>query len=263
VTDDDGASATTTTTVSVSAMAIQPDPLNPGAGVLVVGGTTGNDIISVSRGLFSDSYLVTILSTGSGLDLTVGVFRRQSSGWSLDLTIGGSSFSLSSHPLPLTLTGIVVNAQAGHDDVTIAGNIGLTAWLSGGDGNDRLKGGAGHDVLLGGTGDDDLLGGQGRDILIGGTGADRLIGNADSDLLIAGYTAYDDDRDALAAVLGVWVDPGLTYDQKVAALQGGLPNDVHLGTDTVFDDAAVDVLTGGAGADWFWFDPDLDRVTDL
>jgi Ca2+-binding RTX toxin-like protein len=180
----------------------------------------------------------------------------------LSLTFGGSTITVLSGPIPLPLNGIVVYAQGGDDDVHVAGSIDLTAWLDGGDGDDWLKGGGGHDVLLGGDGDDDLLGGQGRDILIAGTGADRLIGNADGDLLIAGSTAYDDDRAALAAVLGVWVDPGLTFDQKVAALQGGLPNGVHLGPDTVHDDDAADVLTGGSGIDWFWFDPDLDRVTD-
>src|SRR5262249_36555236 len=145
----------------------------------------------------------------------------------------------------LPLASTVVYALGGDDDVQVAGNIGLTAWLSGGDGNDRLKGGAGNDVILGENGDDEILGGGGRGIVIGGQAADRLIGKGDDDLLIAGFTAYDDDRAALDAILGVWVDPGLTFQQRQTAIQNGsLPKGVHLGTDTVHDDNAVDVLTG-------------------
>ena len=40
-------------------------------------------------------------------------------------------------------------------------------------------------------------------------------------------------------------------------------NGVHLGSDTVGDDDAADVLAGTSGLDWFWFDPDQDRVADL
>jgi Ca2+-binding RTX toxin-like protein len=159
---------------------------------------------------------------------------------------------------------VIVYAQAGDDDVTVAGNVGLTAWLYGGTGNDRLKGGAGNDVLLGGDGDDLLVGGAGRDFLFGGTGADRIVGNADDDVLVGGFTAYDDDRAALAALLAVWVDPARTYEQRLAALQDPAQRDgIHLGPTTVGNDVAADVLTGSSGLDWFWFDPDHDRVTDL
>jgi Ca2+-binding RTX toxin-like protein len=61
----------------------------------------------------------------------------------------------------------VVYAQAGADDIQVAGSIALPAWLFGGDGGDRLKGGAGHDVLPGESGNDLVVGGQGRDLLVG------------------------------------------------------------------------------------------------
>jgi PKD repeat protein len=263
VTDDDGGAATATTTVTVGVMAVQPDPLAPGMGLLVVGGTTGNDTITVSPGLFG-AYVVTVLTpVPFGVDLTVGIFRPVTNGWELNLTAGGSTVTLFSTALTLPLNGIVVNAQAGNDDVTVAGGIDLTAWLSGDAGNDRLKGGGGNDVLLGGTGDDLLLGGQGRDILVGGRGADRIVGESNDDILISGFTAYDGDRAALATLLGVWVDPQLTYQQRVASLQNpALRNGIHLGATTVGDDDAADVLTGGSGRDWFWYDPAHDRVTD-
>jgi Ca2+-binding RTX toxin-like protein len=164
----------------------------------------------------------------------------------------------------MPLSGIVVNAQAGDDDVTVAGSIGLTAWLYGGAGNDDLKGGGGDDALLGGAGNDHLTGGQGRDLLIGGQGADRIVGSAGDDILIAGFTAYDSNRAALASLFGIWTDTELTYQQRVASLQDStLRGGVHLGATTVGDDGAADVLTGSSGRDWFWFDESNDRVTDL
>jgi Ca2+-binding RTX toxin-like protein len=207
---------------------------------------------------------VTILTTKpTGMDLTVGVFRPRAGGWALDLTIGGSTVTLFTSPISFPLDGIVVYAQAGDDDVAVAGGIDLTAWLYGGAGDDKLTGGGGDDVLLGGAGDDHLGGGAGGDILIGGKGADRLVGSAGDDILIAGMTAYDADRGALAALHGVWVDPTRTYQQRVADLTNpSLRGGVYLGSATVGHDDSADVLTGSSGTDWFFFDPTRDRVTD-
>jgi hypothetical protein len=237
VTDDDGGVGSASQTVAVSVAAVQPDPLNPGQSMLVVGGTTGADNIVISPDGNSGQLTVSINGAPAG---TFGA-------------PGGGPFS-----------GLVVYAQAGNDDVQVAGSITVTAWLYGGDGNDRLKGGGGDNVLVGGDGDDLLVGGPGRDILIGGRGADRIVGNADDDILIAGVTAYDANRAALAAILGVWVDPALTYEQRIASIQDPtLRGGVYLGPATVGNDDAADVLTGSSGQDWFWFDPIRDRVTDL
>src|SRR5262245_4150981 len=118
--------------------------------------------------------------------------------------------------------------------------------------------------------DDLLVGGNNRDILIGGTGADRLVGNAQDDILIAGWTLYDTDAAALAAVLGVWVDPNRAYSDRVSAIRdtGVGPNSgVKLGAATVSDDGAADVLTGKSGTDWFFANISgggiLDKITDL
>lgn len=265
VTDDDGGTATAASTVAVSVMAVQEDPLNPGKGLLTIGGTTGDDTIVVSpasRGAF----LVTILSTGPGWgsDLTVGLFRPQSNGWSLDLTLGGSTITIFSASITLPLDGIVVYGQAGDDTITVAGGIDLTAWLYGGAGDDTLKGGGGDSVLIGGDGNDQLTGGKGRDILIGGRGADRLVAGADDDILIAGTTAYDDDREALAGLLGVWVDRTKTYQQRATALADpSLRDGVYLGSATVLNDTSADLLTGNSGSNWFFFDPPRDRATDV
>ena len=68
-----------------------------------------------------------------------------------------------------TITGSLTN------DVLEAGEIGPGAWISGRDGNDRLRGSPGNDTLKGEGGDDVLLGGNGNDQLEGGSGENRYL----------------------------------------------------------------------------------------
>ena len=120
-------------------------------------------------------------------------------------------------------------------------------------------------MLLGGLGDDLLVGGQGRDFLIGGRGADRIVGNADDDLLISGFTAYDNDRPApgLAPRRLDRPRPDIPAADRRRSWIPRSGTESTSARDTVGDDGAADVLTGNSGLDWFWFDPDNDRVTDL
>jgi Ca2+-binding RTX toxin-like protein len=105
--------------------------------------------------------------------------------------------------------------------------------------------------------------------LIGGTGADRIVGNADDDILIAGMTLHDAVAIALCAIMDEWTRDDRTYEQRITNLTdgGGLNGTVKLVNSgenrTVFDDSSNDVLTGSSGLDWFFFDPDRDRATDL
>jgi Ca2+-binding RTX toxin-like protein len=165
---------------------------------------------------------------------------------------------------------IRVHGLGGHDDLQVAGNVALSAWLYGGMGDDRLKGGDGNDVLLGGPGDDLLVGGNGRDMLIGGTGADRIVGNADDDLLIAGFTQWDGNQAALGAILAEWTRTNRGFQERVDQIMAGCgpDNAFALNTATVGDDSDEDVLTGSSGQDWFLFNRDKDgvvkdKVTDL
>lgn len=132
--------------------------------------------------------------------------------------------------------------------------------------------GRGTLTLHGRSGDDLIVGGDGRDLLIGGMGADRLVGNADEDILIA--SAYGGDEAALSAIMAEWTSTR-DYATRTANLEGcgsdtRLNGDVFLKTDgdeaTVGDENAVDVLTGSAGADWFFANLDAtqrDKITDL
>jgi Ca2+-binding RTX toxin-like protein len=180
---------------------------------------------------------------------------------------------------------VAVNLAAGKA-TAIGGAIAGIQNATGGQGNDILigdagdnvlQGGGGDNILVGGDGNDTLIGGPGRDILIGGWGADVLQGGGGDDLLIAGATAYDSNTAALQALAAEWDrtdlagTPNQQYLERIAHLrgsQGGLNGGAILTTNTVFDDAAPDVLTGGADNDWFWAvlnppGPSADTINDL
>jgi RTX calcium-binding nonapeptide repeat (4 copies)/PKD domain len=224
---DSGSGNAVTHTITITGTGLQTDPVDPTRTALVVGGGTGADAISVSP----------------------------SSGGTVEVLLGGVSQGTFSP------TGrILIYGGAGDDTIQVAGGVSLPAWLYGGDGNDTLSGGAGDDVLLGDSGNDQLTGGQGRDLLIGGAGGDTLNSNAGEDILIAGTTAFDGKHAALAAIMAEWTSER-SFADRLANLRGtgsGPRNngDYFLkvsGQDvTVFDDAAVDVLNGASGTDWFF-----------
>ena len=227
---------------------LSPDHCDPTKTQLSVYGFSGNDTIVISPVGNTGTVQVTIN------DVVMGTFTG--------------------------VTGrIVVYGLGGNDNLQVSGSVKPQTWLYGGEGNDRLNAGNGSAVMLGGTGDDLMTGGSGRDIMIGGTGADRIVGNAGDDILIAGYTAYDDNEDALCALMHAWntADSGSigNYDARVSAIRTGVgvAGDFALKTDganqTVFADNDADTLTGSAGYDLFFANlvaDDgglLDKITDL
>jgi hypothetical protein len=216
VRDKDGDTGSLTTTVTILAVALQPDPCNPGQTALAVGGTTGNDTIVFHA--VGDAGDVGVILNG----VEQGTF----------------------HP-----TGrLLAFGQAGDDDIQVADPLANAAWLYGGDGNDRLKGGTGNNVLVGGDGNDTLIGGQGRNLLIGGAGSDQLVSGPGDDVLIGGTTAWDANDAALCAIMQEWTRTDADYATRIAHLRAA---GLLTGT-TVFDDGASDTLTGGAGMDWYW-----------
>ena len=203
VTDDDGGSTQVSRPIAVTAVdATQGDPDDPSRRMLVVGGTTGGDLIQLT-------------STLTGVAVTIngaleGVFNP---------------------------TGrLIVFGQDGDDTVLVDGTIALASEIYGGGGNDKLTGGGGTNLLLGGAGEDTLSGSAGRDVLIGGAGGDTLNGSTGDDLLIGGTTAHDSDSAALRAVVREWAG-GAGYAQRVGTLSAG-----PLSPANVFDDAALDKL---------------------
>ena len=230
VTDDDGGTATETFQVVLANAALFPDTCQDGQFALYVGGTTDADDIRVTPGGNIGDVEVTINGVSEGTFAPTG--------------------------------RIVVFGQAGDDDIQLSGSIANSAWLYGGQGNDRLKSGAGNDVIVGEDGDDLLVGGSGRDLLIGGHGSDRIIGNSDDDILIAGWLEFTGRKvdQPYCEIMRVWTSAD-DYQTRTANLNR---NGLLLVGQTVLDDVGDrDVLTGSAGIDWFFFDLDNDKATDL
>jgi Ca2+-binding RTX toxin-like protein len=215
VTDQQGAVDTATQTVAITAVAVQDDPVYGGK-MLVVGGTQGNDQITLNP-----SHGVKVLMNGK----SQGNFAPTSR--------------------------VVVYGQNGNDNIQVAGGVRLSTWLYGGNGNDRLKGGNGNDFLFGGAGNDNLLGGQGNDVLVGDLGADRLVGEAGNDVLVAGSASASLADTAIKSLVDTWTKSaksvtdsdnlkaglGITDDSDPDKLTGAA------GVDAFFYQAGVDVVT--------------------
>ena len=191
-------------------------------GSLLVGGTGGNDKITVNASKDLSQLIVTNGKTKLGTFAAGGANR------------------------------IEVHGLGGNDTITISPKITKPAFLFGGAGNDKLNGGAGADVLVGGDGNDALKGGLGLNVLIGGAGADVLTGGANDDLLISSLTAFDNDLANLLNLSAEWTSGG-AFNTRVSNLQNGtgLTNGASLSASTITNDLAVDKLTGGLGTDWF------------
>ncbi len=260
--DKDGAvSLTASHTIRIDVAAVQPDPLDPDKRVLVVGGSTGDDKIDVKqeKGDHADDDEILVKIN----EREMGRFKRKAR-------------------FEPPIDSIVVYGQAGDDKITVASQIEIPTSLFGDDGDDKLTAGGGPTTLVGGDGDDTLHGGKGRNVMIGGRGADRLVGEAGDDLLISGFTLFDDNLAALAAIMAEW-SSNRSYLARVANLRGDESSphfsaqrangQVFLTTRgplaTVFDDNERDKLTGSSGRDWYFAaiggeqNQEEDRITDL
>jgi Ca2+-binding RTX toxin-like protein len=231
-TDQDGhASAAVSQSVSVAIWAVQtqPDPLHPGQTiqVLVVGGSTGSDVIHVKPG-----------PHGRGVEVFIW---EKSLHQFLDQVFSGP------------IDRVVVYGQAGNDIIAVSNRLKLTSELFGGSGNDVLVGGGGDNILVGGPGNDVLIGGCGCNLEIGG-GRDSLFGTGGQDILFGGSTTYDANATALRAIMDEWTSSS-SYSDRVAHIlgtkPGGLNGSYFLNADTLVDDGQANVLWGGCSRDWF------------
>jgi len=186
----------------------------------------GNDVINIAAGVT----VPTTVDAGDGNDLVVG-------GGGRSVLMGGA--------------GADIIFGGGGDDV-----------LLGGTGNDLVLGGGGNDAIVGGGGVDIIEGGDGRDLLVGGVGSDALLGGGGDDILVGGYTVHDSSVQALDDIMAIWASAA-TLNARIALLtaDGGLLE----ANEAVFDDNALDVITGGAGSDLIFGDRSLlgDGVIDL
>jgi Ca2+-binding RTX toxin-like protein len=218
-------------TQTVKHVALEPDPLTPSSNDLVVGGTPGDDVISITS------------QPGSQL----GVSIRETNGDLFQLQ-GSCSAGVAR---------VIVFGGPGNDNVSVASNVTLPALLFGGSGNDTLTGGGGPSVLVGGPGNNVLIGGLARNLLIGGTGVNVLLGGG-GDILIGGTTAFDSNVPALVALAAEWFRTDETLGARINHLlgpnaggsAGGLNGSFYLNAATVQGDVR-DLLIGGIGGNWF------------
>ncbi len=171
------------------------------------------------------------------------------------------------HAVTGTVSGINTVIGGAGNDTLIGHNY--SNILRGRGGDDILRGGGGNDILVGDNpgqkGDDTLDGGDGHDLLIGGVGVDGLSGGTGDDILIGGTTSYDNRDRALRSLRYAWVNrPELTYGARVQSLRTGtgVYGGFRLDSSTVFDDQALDTLTGNADRDWFFKFRSSEKLTD-
>ena len=153
----------------------------------------------------------------------------------------GTALTNPSGPQPMIASDDQIDGAGGNDTI------------EGGAGNDTLDGGAGDDSIEGGYGDDLVRGGAGNDTLDGGRGNDFVQGGDGDDLLYARSDAGEQRLGQL--VLGEpsreFPDPSIdpTYLKLVDWIDQPL--------------AADDVLEGGAGADTFYIQTQINGKKDI
>jgi uncharacterized delta-60 repeat protein len=134
-------------------------------GTLLIGGTSGDDAINITRRVRDGRILVDVNGEAR-------VF------------------------LPQLIKRIQAYGFGGNDAMTVGPNV-RSSFLHGGDGNDTLIGGDGDDYLVGAVGNDSLTGGLGNDTLEGNAGNDYLLGSAGHDVIYG-----QGGRDTLLGTLG-------------------------------------------------------------
>jgi hypothetical protein len=178
-----------TQTVTVTTVALETDPVD-GKTDLAIGGTPGNDTITISPADSTDMALSVNVTNVNG-------------------TTTFNSASINGH--------LLVYSQGGNDTISVTKSsntfVKVPALLYGGGtgtkDNDTISvaGSAANNVLFGGAGKGNTLtGGVGRDLLIAGMAASTLNAGSGDDILIGGSTAYD------------LSSPIFTYNQKLIAL---------------------------------------------
>jgi Bacterial Ig-like domain (group 3)/RTX calcium-binding nonapeptide repeat (4 copies) len=218
-------------------------------GNLLVGGTGGNDTITVNP--TKDGTQV-VVKLGKA---TLGTFTVATGKRIVVHGLGGNDKITVNAKLT---TGVDLYGEAGNDSLTGGA---VDDRLFGGSDNDKLVGGKGNDLLVGGDGNDTLSDAAGLNVLIGGTGVDKLTGGTNDDLLIGGNTNFDTDLTGLTNIMTEWTSTVIPYAQKITDLTAGV-NGTKLTSSTVHDDDVMDTVYGKKGADWFLASPS-DLVKDL
>lgn len=248
VTDGDGCTDTATVTVTITGVSedevhLIDCPCGDGTKAIVVNGSdSADDKIEIKPG-----------SEEGTIEIKV---KRSNS-------TDGSDGTTETVLPDTDVSKVIVNGLRGDDYIKVHSKLDVSAWLFGGDGNDKLRGSDQGDVLVGGEGDDKLDGKKGRDILIGGLGADKLKGHQEEDILISGRTDHDSNLAALCAIHQEWTSAN-SFEDRVNNIfdgsgGGGANGSFFLDATTVqVSDGSVDKVNGGQDADWIIADEAVD-----
>jgi hypothetical protein len=193
--------------------------------VLIVRGTPGNDLITVSQ---TPAAIV--------------------------VNVGQAMFSVP----PAGIKSLRIDADAGNDRVILDAAVALSARVIGGLGNDLLVGSDSTCTLSGNAGSDTLRGGWGNDVLNGGPGRDtvdysqrttalRIIldkkANDGAVANLKGVPEKDNVGDDCEIIIGGSGDDRITGNNLNNTLIGGP------GNDSLYGSGGNDVLSGGVGND--------------
>ena len=156
-----------------------------------------------------------------------------------------------------------LNMSAQNRDVVVNLALGTATTIGGSVANiSNVTGGRRNSVLVGNAKPNTLEGGTGNNLLIGGGGLDHSTGGKGDNILIGGTTSYDLQATALEAIMTEFDRPDEDFLTRLThLLSGDGPNDpVMLNPGSVQSDGAANVLTSGAGANWFFTVAGLDVI---
>jgi Ca2+-binding RTX toxin-like protein len=254
------------------------DQLDGGDGNDVLEGGQGNDMLlgGVGNDLLLGGAGSDVLEGGEGIDVLAGGAGEDSAAGGADSDVidggGGRDYVNGGEGDDLVSGGggrDFVLGGAG-DDVLLGGSGGDV--LLGGDGNDVAGGGAHHDYVDGGEGDDTVAGGGGEDTLWGDVGNDQLNGGGGDDALGDGY---GDDLlrggGGSDTLTNFWGNDTLMgeggNDSLVSISDAGEPVPAQDATGQVEAGEPLensdDVVSGGSGADTFWFHILIDAKQEI
>jgi autotransporter-associated beta strand protein/parallel beta-helix repeat protein len=240
-TEDGGSTGSANQSVNVQSVQMQGNSL-------VVGGTLGNDTITLSPADTVGDINVNLNSVSQGsFKPTDHIFVYGQSG---NDTIQLATSKFKGITYYITVPAFIYGGGTSNETLSVAGSTANNVVIGGG-GTNQITGGLGRDMLIAGLGSSKLYAGSGDSILIGGT--------TDYDLTSTAMT-YDLKIQALEAIMSEWGRTDADYATRVAHLSGtisgGLNGSAFLNISTVHSNHVADTLFGAPSPalDWFFAD---------
>jgi hypothetical protein len=205
VTDDSGGYSAVTKTLQIKTLVMEPDPQNSAKTALYVGGTTGNDTISVQLANSSGYYAVNV----NGVTSFGGQSSWKPTGHIVIYGVqGNDTIDLLSNSFgPVAVPALLFGSVDGSNTIDASGSSANNALVGGGGSNNVLYDGSGYNLLIGGPGTASLN--------TGGSHGNQALGN---DILLGADTVYDANTTALLALMSEWDRTDISTNQKITDL---------------------------------------------